>query len=198
MQIISLPLPSFLKNACPAYAKDRSIASLDDNKHKQRSQKTRLSLLITIIDLLKIDRLSLILLQATTANMSKWFRSEPMEYISLIVNEDAAHDCLADLGKLGVLQFTDVSRQVVCSLVVCASSSRHLNPCFATGAVVSLQTEQHTVVIIHSALTESIYSYTSLLIHTIVEPRLDSLSASLCFLCEALRRIGAQASILLQ
>lgn len=41
-----------------------------------------------------------------------------MEYISLIVNEDAAHDCLADLGKLGVLQFTDVSRQVVCSLFV--------------------------------------------------------------------------------
>ena len=40
--------------------------------------------------------------------MAKWFRSEPMEYISLIVNEDAAHDCLADLGKLGVLQFTDV------------------------------------------------------------------------------------------
>jgi V-type H+-transporting ATPase subunit a len=32
-----------------------------------------------------------------------------MEYISLIVNEDAAHDCLADLGKLGVIQFTDVS-----------------------------------------------------------------------------------------
>jgi hypothetical protein len=31
-----------------------------------------------------------------------------MEYISLIVNEDAAHDCLADLGKLGVIQFTDV------------------------------------------------------------------------------------------
>jgi len=41
--------------------------------------------------------------------MSKWFRSEPMEYISLIVNEDAAHDCLADLGKLGVLQFTDLN-----------------------------------------------------------------------------------------
>ena len=41
--------------------------------------------------------------------MSRWFRSEPMEYISLIVNEDAAHDCLADLGKLGVVQFTDVS-----------------------------------------------------------------------------------------
>ncbi|CAB9509973.1 116 kDa subunit a isoform 1 [Seminavis robusta] len=41
--------------------------------------------------------------------MAKWFRSEPMEYISLIVNEDAAHDCLADLGKLGVLQFTDLN-----------------------------------------------------------------------------------------
>lgn len=32
-----------------------------------------------------------------------------MKYISLIVNEDAAHDCLADLGKMGVIQFTDVS-----------------------------------------------------------------------------------------
>ena len=26
----------------------------------------------------------------------------------MIVNEDAAHGCLADLGKLGVVQFTDV------------------------------------------------------------------------------------------
>jgi V-type H+-transporting ATPase subunit a len=41
--------------------------------------------------------------------MARWFRSEPMEYISLIVNEDAAHDCLADLGRMGVIQFTDVS-----------------------------------------------------------------------------------------
>jgi V-type H+-transporting ATPase subunit a len=41
--------------------------------------------------------------------MARWFRSEPMEYISLIVNEDASHDCLADLGKLSVVQFTDVS-----------------------------------------------------------------------------------------
>jgi hypothetical protein len=41
--------------------------------------------------------------------MSKWFRSEPMEYISLIVNQDAAHGTLADLGRLGVVQFTDVS-----------------------------------------------------------------------------------------
>lgn len=24
------------------------------------------------------------------------------------MNEDAAHDCLGDLGKLGVIQFTDV------------------------------------------------------------------------------------------
>jgi hypothetical protein len=50
--------------------------------------------------------------------MSRWFRSEPMEYISLIVNEDAAHDCLADLGKLGVIQFTDVSRHIA-SLLLC-------------------------------------------------------------------------------
>ena len=31
-----------------------------------------------------------------------------MEYISLIVNQDAAHGCLGDLGKIGVIQFTDV------------------------------------------------------------------------------------------
>mmetsp|Transcript_23123 Transcript_23123/g.54669 ORF Transcript_23123/g.54669 Transcript_23123/m.54669 type:complete len:883 (-) Transcript_23123:62-2710(-) len=41
--------------------------------------------------------------------MAKWFRSEPMEYISIIINEDASHDCLADLGKLGVIQFTDLN-----------------------------------------------------------------------------------------
>jgi vacuolar-type H+-ATPase subunit I/STV1 len=45
--------------------------------------------------------------------MAKWFRSEPMEYISIIMNEDAAHDCLADLGKLGAIQFTDVRRKYV-------------------------------------------------------------------------------------
>jgi hypothetical protein len=27
------------------------------------------------------------------------------------MNEDAAHDCLADLGKLGAIQFTDVRTQ---------------------------------------------------------------------------------------
>lgn len=41
--------------------------------------------------------------------MARWFRSEPMEYISLIVNEDAAHSCLGDLGKMGVIQFTDLN-----------------------------------------------------------------------------------------
>lgn len=41
--------------------------------------------------------------------MAKWFRSEPMEYISIIINEDASRDCLSDLGKLGVIQFTDAS-----------------------------------------------------------------------------------------
>eukprot|EP00816_Leptocylindrus_hargravesii_P005674 CAMPEP_0196803194 /NCGR_PEP_ID=MMETSP1362-20130617/2578_1 /TAXON_ID=163516 /ORGANISM="Leptocylindrus danicus, Strain CCMP1856" /LENGTH=904 /DNA_ID=CAMNT_0042174645 /DNA_START=32 /DNA_END=2746 /DNA_ORIENTATION=- len=41
--------------------------------------------------------------------MARWFRSEEMEYVSLIVNEDAAHQCLSDLGKLGVLQFTDLN-----------------------------------------------------------------------------------------
>ena len=36
-----------------------------------------------------------------------------MEYISIIMNEDAAHDCLSKLGKLGAIQFTDVSISVV-------------------------------------------------------------------------------------
>mmetsp|Transcript_28316 Transcript_28316/g.41830 ORF Transcript_28316/g.41830 Transcript_28316/m.41830 type:complete len:879 (-) Transcript_28316:72-2708(-) len=41
--------------------------------------------------------------------MTRWFRSEVMEYVSLIVNEDAAHGCLADLGKMGAIQFTDLN-----------------------------------------------------------------------------------------
>jgi V-type H+-transporting ATPase subunit a len=40
--------------------------------------------------------------------MAKWFRSEEMEYVSLIVNEDAAHGAVNDLGMLGIIQFTDV------------------------------------------------------------------------------------------
>jgi len=44
--------------------------------------------------------------------MARWFRSEPMEYISLIVNEDAAHDCLGELGSLGVIQFTDLNPEL--------------------------------------------------------------------------------------
>ena len=40
---------------------------------------------------------------------SSWFRSEPMEYISLVMNEDAAYECLVKVGKLGAIQFTDVS-----------------------------------------------------------------------------------------
>lgn len=39
----------------------------------------------------------------------KWLRSEEMEYISLIVHEDAAHDCVQKLGDLGVMQFTDLN-----------------------------------------------------------------------------------------
>ena len=38
----------------------------------------------------------------------KWFRSEPMEYMSLIMNEDVAHACVAELGTAGIIQFTDV------------------------------------------------------------------------------------------
>ena len=40
---------------------------------------------------------------------SSWFRSEPMEYISIVMNEHAAYECLVKVGKLGAIQFTDVS-----------------------------------------------------------------------------------------
>ncbi|TMW65555.1 hypothetical protein Poli38472_008197 [Pythium oligandrum] len=42
----------------------------------------------------------------------KWLRSEAMEYISLIVNEDAAHDCVQKLGDLGVMEFTDLNPEL--------------------------------------------------------------------------------------
>ncbi|KAF0713433.1 Aste57867_4334 [Aphanomyces stellatus] len=42
----------------------------------------------------------------------KWLRSEEVEYISLIVNEDAAHDCVQKLGDLGVVEFTDLNPEL--------------------------------------------------------------------------------------
>ncbi|TDH71278.1 hypothetical protein CCR75_006601 [Bremia lactucae] len=42
----------------------------------------------------------------------KWLRSAEMEYLSLIVNEDAAHDCVQKLGDLGVLEFTDLNPEL--------------------------------------------------------------------------------------
>ena len=41
--------------------------------------------------------------------MSAWFRSAEMTFVSLIINEDAAHFTIKSLGELGVVQFTDVS-----------------------------------------------------------------------------------------
>lgn len=44
--------------------------------------------------------------------MARWFRSEDMAYVSIIVNEDAAHSCIADLGRLGTIQFTDLNPEL--------------------------------------------------------------------------------------
>ena len=41
--------------------------------------------------------------------MGSWWRSEEMEYVSLILSEDAAHGCIRELGQLGCLQFTDLN-----------------------------------------------------------------------------------------
>jgi hypothetical protein len=50
--------------------------------------------------------------------MAEWFRSAEMKYVSLLVNEDAAHSCVNDLGLLGVIQFIDVSHGIACRDVV--------------------------------------------------------------------------------
>mmetsp|Transcript_5610 Transcript_5610/g.7748 ORF Transcript_5610/g.7748 Transcript_5610/m.7748 type:complete len:874 (+) Transcript_5610:141-2762(+) len=41
--------------------------------------------------------------------MASWFRSEKMEYVQLIIQEDAAHTCVSELGRMGVIQFTDLN-----------------------------------------------------------------------------------------
>jgi V-type H+-transporting ATPase subunit a len=46
------------------------------------------------------------------AEMASWFRSEDMTYVSIIVNDDAALSCISDLGKLGVVQFTDLNPEL--------------------------------------------------------------------------------------
>jgi hypothetical protein len=33
--------------------------------------------------------------------MGSWWRSEEMEYVSVIVSEDAAHSCIRELGQMG-------------------------------------------------------------------------------------------------
>jgi V-type H+-transporting ATPase subunit a len=42
-----------------------------------------------------------------------WFRSEEMAYVTILMNKDAAHQCVDKLGKLedgkGAIQFIDVS-----------------------------------------------------------------------------------------
>ena len=41
--------------------------------------------------------------------MGSWWRSRDMKYVSLILSEDAAHECVLNLGQLGALQFTDLN-----------------------------------------------------------------------------------------
>ena len=38
-----------------------------------------------------------------------WFRSAEMEYVSLVVQEHCAHQCVASLGRLGVIEFVDLN-----------------------------------------------------------------------------------------
>lgn len=44
--------------------------------------------------------------------MGSWWRSEEMEFVSLIVSEDAGHACIRELGQLGCIQFTDLNPEL--------------------------------------------------------------------------------------
>ena len=41
--------------------------------------------------------------------MISWFRSKEMEYISILMHEDASHSTLAELGTQGFVQFLDLN-----------------------------------------------------------------------------------------
>lgn len=78
----------------------------------------------------------------------RWFRSEEMEYISLIVNEDAAHDCVQKLGALGVMEFSDLNpeltpfqRRYVSNVKRCDEMERKLRYFEAELAKFSIQTK---------------------------------------------------------
>jgi hypothetical protein len=43
-----------------------------------------------------------------------FLRSAEMEYVSLIMQEHLAHDCVEKLGELSCVQFTDVSGDGAC------------------------------------------------------------------------------------
>lgn len=38
-----------------------------------------------------------------------WFRSEEMEYVCLVIQEEAAHDLIDEIGERGCMQFTDLN-----------------------------------------------------------------------------------------
>lgn len=40
---------------------------------------------------------------------SEWFRSAPMEYVSLVMQEHCAHRCMTRVGTLGIIQFVDMN-----------------------------------------------------------------------------------------
>lgn len=44
--------------------------------------------------------------------LPEWFRSADMLYVSLILNEDAAHSCVSELGSLGCVQFNDLNTEL--------------------------------------------------------------------------------------
>ena len=53
---------------------------------------------------------------STSNGLGGLFRSEEMEYVSLVIPEDDCHRCLAMLGRLDALQFVDVSSHLALSI----------------------------------------------------------------------------------
>ena len=56
-----------------------------------------------------IDAAGIQRLHTADIGMGSWWRSREMKYVSLILSEDAAHECVHGLGEIGALQFTDLN-----------------------------------------------------------------------------------------
>lgn len=56
--------------------------------------------------------------RTTSLAAMSWFRSEEMQYASLAVDKDSAHKVVHRLGRIGAMQFIDVSVRGECTVIL--------------------------------------------------------------------------------